>query len=85
MTDDISMNALQNDLITRSKKALLAGCDVILHCNGKLEEMELLYQNSNKLSGQSLNRAEAVIKNRPTVVSIDISQLKEEFTALIND
>jgi beta-N-acetylhexosaminidase len=85
MTDDISMNALQNDLITRSKKAFSAGCDVVLHCNGKLEEMELLYQNSTQLSGQSLNRAEAVIKNRPAVVSIDISQLKEEFTALINE
>ena len=39
MTDDISMKALKGDLADLSTQALDAGCDVILHCNGKFEEM----------------------------------------------
>jgi beta-N-acetylhexosaminidase len=39
-TDDISMKALKGDIGELSKKALDAGCDIILHCNGDMEEME---------------------------------------------
>lgn len=40
MTDDISMKALNGSLSSRSELALKAGCDLILHCNGHLEEMQ---------------------------------------------
>src|SRR4051812_26153821 len=39
MSDDISMGALSGSIAERTKAALTAGCDVVLHCNGKLEEM----------------------------------------------
>lgn len=39
MTDDISMEALGGDLVTRSEVSLAAGCDLVLHCNGRLDEM----------------------------------------------
>ena len=39
MSDDVSMNALSGTLAERSRAALAAGCDVVLHCNGKLDEM----------------------------------------------
>src|SRR3954452_22038339 len=39
MSDDISMNALSGTLGERSRAALAAGCDMVLHCNGKLDEM----------------------------------------------
>ena len=39
MTDDICMPALQGSPIERAERALAAGCDVVLHCNGKLKEM----------------------------------------------
>jgi beta-N-acetylhexosaminidase len=38
-TDDISMGALAGDLATRTRRALAAGCDVVLHCSGVLSEM----------------------------------------------
>ena len=85
ITDDISMNALKGDLITRAQKALWAGCDIVLHCNGRLQEMELLHQNCNQLDGAPLGRAKFAIKNRPTPVSIDILQLTEEFAVLMNE
>ena len=39
MSDDISMGALSGPLAERSRAALAAGCDVVLHCNGDLAEM----------------------------------------------
>ena len=39
MSDDVSMGALSGTIAERSRAALAAGCDVVLHCNGKLDEM----------------------------------------------
>jgi beta-N-acetylhexosaminidase len=39
MTDDLSMKALSGTYAERTDRALLAGCDVALHCNGDLDEM----------------------------------------------
>jgi beta-N-acetylhexosaminidase len=39
VTDDLSMNALGGALDERARRALAAGCDLVLHCNGKLNEM----------------------------------------------
>ena len=40
MTDDICMKALNQSLNYRVTQPLLAGCDIILHCNGNINEME---------------------------------------------
>jgi beta-N-acetylhexosaminidase len=40
MTDDISMKALKGNIIDTSQLALKAGCDLILHCNGEMAEMQ---------------------------------------------
>jgi beta-N-acetylhexosaminidase len=39
MSDDVSMKALKGSLKEISSQSLTAGCDVVLHCNGKMEEM----------------------------------------------
>ncbi len=39
ISDDISMKALKGELINNAIKALNAGCNLILHCNGKVNEM----------------------------------------------
>lgn len=39
MSDDLSMKALKGDFINRTKDTLAAGCDLVLHCNGKMDEM----------------------------------------------
>ncbi|MEK9874876.1 MAG: glycoside hydrolase family 3 N-terminal domain-containing protein [Pelagibacteraceae bacterium] len=40
MTDDICMKALKGSLKYRVKQPLIAGCNIILHCNGNNSEME---------------------------------------------
>ena len=42
ISDDISMKALKFDIKTNSIKALKAGCNLILHCNAKIDEMNQL-------------------------------------------
>ena len=39
ISDDINMKALQGSLKDLTNQAFEAGCDIILHCNGNIEEM----------------------------------------------
>ena len=39
MSDDITMSALTGRIEERAHDALLAGCDLVLHCNGVMKEM----------------------------------------------
>jgi beta-N-acetylhexosaminidase len=61
MSDDLSMNALSGPLSVRAKAALFAGCDVVLHCNGKLEEMREVAEEAKPLEGAALKRAQAAL------------------------
>ncbi|HEX8569689.1 MAG TPA: beta-N-acetylhexosaminidase [Caulobacteraceae bacterium] len=60
MTDDLSMKALSGDFGARTRDALKAGCDVVLHCNGVMDEMQAVARAVPKLAGRSKRRAEAV-------------------------
>lgn len=57
MTDDLSMRALSGDFAARARAALSAGCDVVLHCNGLMDEMRPVAEVVPVLSGRALDRA----------------------------
>ena len=57
MSDDLSMQALDGSLGARAKAAQAAGCDVVLHCNGKMDEMKQVAAETRALNGQALKRA----------------------------
>ena len=59
MSDDLSMKALDGPLSVRAKAALFAGCDLVLHCNGKMEEMREVAAEAKALEGTALKRAQA--------------------------
>jgi beta-N-acetylhexosaminidase len=61
MSDDLSMNALSGPLSVRAKAALFAGCDIVLHCNGKLEEMRDVADEAKPLEGAALKRAQTAL------------------------
>ena len=42
MSDDVSMNALSGDYRERAAAIYDAGCDLVLHCNGRIEEMRAI-------------------------------------------
>jgi beta-N-acetylhexosaminidase len=58
ISDDLSMNALDGRLSARTKAALFAGCDIVLHCNGNMDEMREVASEAKGLDGQALRRAE---------------------------
>jgi beta-N-acetylhexosaminidase len=57
MSDDLSMKALDGPLNVRAKAALFAGCDVVLHCNGDMNEMKDVASETGILEGAALRRA----------------------------
>jgi beta-N-acetylhexosaminidase len=61
MSDDLSMKALRGGLAERTRAALAAGCDLVLHCNGDMAEMEAVAAAATMLRGESLARAEAAL------------------------
>ena len=61
MSDDLSMNALQGTLAERAEAAFAAGCDMALHCNGRLDEMEAVAAATPELAGEAARRAEAAL------------------------
>lgn len=61
MTDDLSMQALQGDFAGRTRAALAAGCDLVLHCNGDMAEMQAVAAAAPDLTGDSRRRAEAAL------------------------
>src|ERR1700743_3685470 len=66
MSDDLSMQALEGPLGSRTKAALFAGCDVVLHCNGNLDEMAEVASEMKPLEGQSLSRSQAALSHLTT-------------------
>ncbi|PIE14392.1 MAG: beta-N-acetylhexosaminidase [Rhodobacterales bacterium] len=83
MTDDISMKALSGDLGDLSRDALAAGCDVVLHCNGTLQEKQQVAAASGLMSGAAQNRAEAALNMRHVPDEVDIAALEAELEALL--
>ena len=84
MTDDISMKALRGDLSDLSRAAIAAGCDVILHCNGTLDEKRMVADAAGRLSEAGQGRAERALGARNEPHEVDISALRAKLDALLN-
>ncbi len=50
ISDDISMKSLKGKLKENTIKTFKAGCNLVLHCNGNLNEMEIIGKNSPLVS-----------------------------------
>jgi beta-N-acetylhexosaminidase len=71
MTDDISMKALSGGFRDRAEAAIRAGCDIVLHCNGALDEARAVAEGAEDLSGRALERAQAALARRGTPEDFD--------------
>lgn len=56
LTDDLSMRALDGSLAARARRALDAGCDIALHCNGDPAEMMAVAGEAGRLTPAAAER-----------------------------
>jgi beta-N-acetylhexosaminidase len=78
MTDDLSMEALSGTVAQRAAASIAAGCDIILHCNGKADEMAAVAQASGVMTDAAITRANRALALRKTPENIDIGALEAE-------
>jgi beta-N-acetylhexosaminidase len=83
MSDDVSMNALAGSIAERTRAIVGAGCDMVLHCNGKLDEMREVARQTPLLSGQALERANRALASRKPPQPFDRQAARLELDALI--
>lgn len=76
-SDDLSMNALDGPLGERAGRAIAAGCDIALHCNGDLLEMEAVAAAVPELAGRSGERARAALSRIAEPDTLDAEGIAE--------
>lgn len=91
VSDDLSMNALDGSMKSRAARALIAGCDAVLHCNGKMDEMIDVASGSNKMSASQWARfslgnlqLHLASEKENEVDTFDLTTAKKDFAKLIN-
>jgi beta-N-acetylhexosaminidase len=83
MSDDVSMNALAGSIAERTRAIVTAGCDMVLHCNGKLDEMRAVASVTPLLVGKALERANRARALRRSPQPFDRKAARAELDNLI--
>jgi beta-N-acetylhexosaminidase len=83
MSDDVSMNALAGSIAERARAIVSAGCDMVLHCNGNLDEMRAVARETPVLSGKALARAERALAARKPPQPFDRVAARAELDELV--
>jgi beta-N-acetylhexosaminidase len=82
MSDDLSMRALSGGFTERARAARVAGCDVVLHCNGAMEEMRAVVAGGGALKGRAAARAAAALARLPKAPEpFDAAEARARFDA----
>ncbi|MFK4823861.1 beta-N-acetylhexosaminidase [Paenochrobactrum sp. BZR 588] len=84
MSDDISMKALSGDLGDLAEAIITAGCDIVLHCSGDIEEMQKVAARTIALEGKAKRRADLALSyvGEPDLSNED--ELRAEFARIFN-
>ncbi|MDE3117230.1 MAG: beta-N-acetylhexosaminidase [Pseudomonadota bacterium] len=83
LSDDLSMQALSGRLSARAKAALFAGCDIVLHCNGKMDEMREVAAEVTVLEDAALKRAEAARAHLAEPEAFDCERAEQRLADLL--
>lgn len=85
VTDDLSMGALSGTYGERTARALGAGCDVILHCNGAPEQMQAVAGHLPLLTGSRFDRAQAALSCGKPQDVVDMAHELAQYGALTQE
>jgi beta-N-acetylhexosaminidase len=84
MTDDISMGALSGSVAERTRAAIAAGCDVVLHCNGEMAQMRAVAAEAPVLAGEARRRADAALAAKRPPAPIDLAVSRAAFVRMMD-
>lgn len=82
MTDDITMQALTGTQAERAAAAITAGCDLVLHCNGSIADMEPVVAAAGAMTTDAQRRSAAALALRRPPDTADLGALRAEYSAL---
>jgi beta-N-acetylhexosaminidase len=83
MSDDLSMGALAGSLAHRAEASFAAGCDLALHCNGRLDEMAEVASRTPLLAGEAARRCAAALARLAVPEEIALDEARTRFSAMI--
>jgi beta-N-acetylhexosaminidase len=83
MSDDVSMGALSGTIAERTRAALRAGCDLVLHCNGRLDEMRAVASEAPVLAGVAAQRCARALAARKQPDAVDLAAARAAFAAVM--
>ena len=79
MTDDLSMHALRGPFRARAEGAYAAGLDMVLHCNGRMDEMRGVAEAAPLLAGAADRRARAALARLAGPEGFDVAEARARF------
>jgi beta-N-acetylhexosaminidase len=82
LSDDVSMKALEGPYEERAAAIIDAGLDIVLHCNGELDQARAVAVAAPQLSGSSLRRAEAALASISGPQPFDLEQGVQQLAAI---
>jgi beta-N-acetylhexosaminidase len=83
LSDDLSMAALGGKIETRAWDALKAGCDLVLHCNGILDEMQAIASAVGPMSDDARRRVAAGEARRQAPRAFDRFATEQRLATLL--
>ncbi len=83
LSDDLSMQALSGSFRERAERALAAGCDIVLHCNGKMDEMEAVISGCKPLTTAQLACVERASQLKEIPKEFDLIDTQQQLFNLL--
>ena len=83
MSDDLSMCALKGGMRARARCSIDAGCDIVLHCNGDMDEMREVASEAGDCGISATERAERAMAARRDAAT-DVRAAVEKFESIMD-
>jgi beta-N-acetylhexosaminidase len=84
MTDDLSMKALSGSFAEKAALSIEAGCDMVLHCNGVMSEMEQVAAAAPELTGKAMARAKTALRQRRKPLKFDVKMAMKDLDVVMS-